>query len=109
MSDVPEALSDAAIAGHLASLPGWVRAGDEITRTFRHTYHECVHVMLYVAARAEELGHHPDMHLTWQRVRFVITTHDAGNKLTVADFELARHIDAIAAARGATPVEQELP
>jgi 4a-hydroxytetrahydrobiopterin dehydratase len=59
--------------------------------------------MLYVAARTEELGHHPDMHLTWPRVRFVITTHDAGNKLTAADFDLARHIDAIAVARGRRP------
>lgn len=105
MNDRPEPLSDARIAERLASLPGWARTGDEITRTFRHTYHECVHFMLYVAARAEEIGHHPDMHLTWQRIRFVITTHDAGHKLTEADFELARHIDAIAAARGATPVE----
>jgi 4a-hydroxytetrahydrobiopterin dehydratase len=104
MSDVPEPLPDAEIAKRLANLPGWVRVGDEITRTFKHTYHECVHVMLYVAARAEQIGHHPDMHLTWQRVRFVITTHDAGNRLTAADFELAKHIDAIAAARGATPV-----
>jgi 4a-hydroxytetrahydrobiopterin dehydratase len=45
------------------------------------------------------------MHLTWQRIEFRITTHDAGHKLTEADFSLARDVDAIAAAGGATPVE----
>ncbi|GII63290.1 hypothetical protein Skr01_33750 [Sphaerisporangium krabiense] len=49
-----------------------------------------------------EIGHHPDIHITWQRIRFEITTHDAGNQLTERDFQLARHIDAIAAGHGAT-------
>jgi 4a-hydroxytetrahydrobiopterin dehydratase len=48
---------------------------------------------------------HPDIHITWQRIRFVITTHDAGHRLTNKDFELARHIDAIAAGHGAEPVQ----
>jgi 4a-hydroxytetrahydrobiopterin dehydratase len=102
---VPEPLSDADITARLAALPGWTRVGDEITKAFRHTYHECVHLAVYVAAKAREVSHHPDMHLTWQRIEFRITTHDAGHKLTEADFSLARHIDSIAAAAGATPVE----
>jgi 4a-hydroxytetrahydrobiopterin dehydratase len=103
VSGVPEPLSEAEIASRLAELPGWTRAGDEITRAFRHTYHECVHLAVYVAAKAREVGHHPDMHLTWQRIEFRITTHDAGSKLTEADFSFAGNIDSIAAAAGATP------
>ena len=109
MSGTPEPLSDEQVTARLAELPGWARAGDEITRTFRHTYHECVHLAVYVAAKAREVGHHPDMHLTWQRIEFRITTHDAGHKLTEADFSLAKDIDSIAAAAGATPAEQEPP
>lgn len=104
MSGAPEPLSDGEIAARLAKLPGWVRDGDEIARTFRHTYHECVHLAVYVAAKAREVSHHPDMHITWQRIQFRITTHDAGRKLTELDFRLAADIDAIAAASGATPV-----
>lgn len=100
---LPEPLSDAEIAARLAELPGWTRAGDEIVRAYRHTCHECVHLMVYVAGKAREVSHHPDMHLTWQRIEFRITTHDAGHKLTEADFGLARHIDAIAKSSGATP------
>jgi len=103
MSDVPGPLSDSEIAARLAELPGWIRVGDEIVRAFTHTYHECVHFAVYVAAKAREVGHHPDMHLTWQRIEFRITTHDAGRRLTEADFSLAKAIDAIARSSGAAP------
>lgn len=101
---VPEPLSDDQIAEQLAVLPGWERDGDMITRTYRHSYHETVHLAMYVAAKAREVGHHPDIHITWQRIQFAITTHDAGHRITVRDFELAHHIDAIAEEHGAEPV-----
>ncbi|MEU4533849.1 4a-hydroxytetrahydrobiopterin dehydratase [Streptosporangium sp. NPDC023825] len=100
----PQPLSEEQIVAHLAELPGWEREGQTITRTFKHTYHECVHLAVYVAAKAREVGHHPDMHITWQRIRFAITTHDAGDRLTAKDFELARHIDAIATGHDAEAV-----
>ncbi|MGV9784335.1 4a-hydroxytetrahydrobiopterin dehydratase [Nocardia farcinica] len=105
MSALPVPLADSEIAHRLEALPGWVRDGDEITRTFTHTYHECVHLAVYVAAKAREVGHHPDMLITWQRIEFRITTHDVGRKLTEMDFALAREIDRIAEAAGATPVD----
>jgi 4a-hydroxytetrahydrobiopterin dehydratase len=104
MSAAPVPLDDAEIAARLAALPGWERQVDQITRTFAHTYHECVHLAMYVAAKAREVSHHPDMLITWQRIEFRITTHDAGRKLTALDFDLARDIDRIALAGGATPV-----
>ncbi len=100
----PQPLSEEQIVAHLAELPGWEREGQAITRTFKHAYHECVHLAMYVAAKAREVGHHPDIHITWQRIRFAITTHDAGDRLTAKDFELARHIDAIANGHGAEAV-----
>ena len=57
-----------------------------------------------IGAKAREVQHHPDIDIRWQRIRFGITTHDAGNRLTAKDFELARQIDAIAAGHGAEPV-----
>lgn len=103
MSEVPVPLSDDEVTAWLAKLPGWTRVGDTITRTFKDTWHECVHFAVYVAAKAQEVSHHPDVHITWQRIEFVLTTHDAGHKLTEADFSLATAIDAIAARRGVKP------
>ena len=96
-----EPLTGEQIEQRLAGLDGWARRGDEIVKTFAHTYHECMHLAMYVAAKAREVGHHPDMDIRWQRITFRITTHDAGHRITDLDFDLARHIDAIAVAHGA--------
>lgn len=98
----PEPLADDEITRLLTALPGWTREGDAIEKTYTHTWHECVHLLAYVAAKAREIGHHPDVDLRWQRITFRSTTHDAGGRLTAADFELATWIDTIAAAHGAT-------
>jgi len=45
-----------------------------------------------VGALAEEEGHHPDIYLTWGKVKLDITTHDAGG-LTENDFILAAKCD----------------
>jgi 4a-hydroxytetrahydrobiopterin dehydratase len=100
----PVPLDEAQVREALAALPGWSRDGDSITRTFSCGYHECVHLAMYVAAKAREVGHHPDMSITWQRIAFRITTHDIGGRLSEADFSLAALINKIAAGHGATPV-----
>jgi 4a-hydroxytetrahydrobiopterin dehydratase len=45
---------------------------------------------------ADEANHHPDLELTYPRVRVMLTTHDR-NGLTDQDVDLARKISAIAA------------
>jgi 4a-hydroxytetrahydrobiopterin dehydratase len=62
-----EPLTDDEIERRLSELDGWTRAGDEISKTFGRTYHECVHLAMYVAAKAREVGHHPDIDIRWQR------------------------------------------
>lgn len=45
-----------------------------------------------VGAIAEEEGHHPDLYLTWGKVRITIYTHKVDG-LTRSDFILAAKID----------------
>jgi 4a-hydroxytetrahydrobiopterin dehydratase len=91
-------LTDNEIAERLAGLPGWVRDGDEISRTFTGSWDGCIGLTVRVAAKANELDHHPDIDIRYGRVRFAMTTHAADHKLTELDFELAGYIDAYAAA-----------
>ncbi len=99
----PEPLTDAEVESRLAGLPGWERRGDEITRTFRTgRYHGGVALIVHVADIERLIGHHADIDLRWDTVRFGITTHDAGNRLTAADFDLAVRITDIAARHDAT-------
>ncbi|MFI7239592.1 4a-hydroxytetrahydrobiopterin dehydratase [Streptomyces cyaneofuscatus] len=96
-------LSDGEIAAKLAELPGWAREGNTITRTFGIRYHGGVAMIVNVADVERLVGHHADIDLRWDHVRFGITTHDAGHRLTAADFDLAARIDRIAAAHQAQP------
>ncbi|MFD6532867.1 4a-hydroxytetrahydrobiopterin dehydratase [Streptomyces sp. NPDC060184] len=98
-----EPLTEEQIVAHLAAHPGWVRDGNEITRTFGIRYHGGVAMIVHVADVERLIGHHADIDLRWDQIRFGITTHDAGHKLTDADFDLAARIDEIAAAHGAEP------
>ncbi len=96
-------LPDDEIALRLTELPGWVREGHAIARTFGIRYHGGVALIVSVADVERLVGHHADIDLRWDHVRFRITTHDAGHRLTAADFELAARIDRIAAAHQAQP------
>ncbi|MGW1207769.1 4a-hydroxytetrahydrobiopterin dehydratase [Streptomyces cyaneofuscatus] len=94
-------LSEEEIAAKLAELPGWARGGDTITRTFGIRYHGGVAMIVNIADVQRLIGHHADIDLRWDHVRFGITTHDVGHRLTAADFDLASRIDRIAAAHQA--------
>lgn len=58
-----------------------------------------------VAAVAEALDHHPDVHLSYPRVQLSVLTHDAGG-LTAKDVELAAAVSAVADELG---LEAEVP
>lgn len=81
---------------HLGSLDGWQRRNDEIVREFE--FEDFVGSVKFVdalVAPAEEMGHHPDLSISWNKVEVAITNHSEGG-LTEADFELAGRIEGLA-------------
>ena len=90
-------LPDNEIESRLAELEGWSRDGDAITKSFKNDdFVGSVRFVDALVEPAEEMGHHPDLTLSWDEVKVSITNHAAGG-LTENDFELAKRIDAIAA------------
>ncbi|HEX8802900.1 MAG TPA: 4a-hydroxytetrahydrobiopterin dehydratase [Acidimicrobiales bacterium] len=87
----------------LAERTGWSGDTTGIEKTYHVEYHTGVAIVVDVAQAAIELEHHPDIDIRWDTLRFAITTHTAGDKVTRLDFLLADRIDAIAAGRGAGP------
>ena len=51
--------------------------------------------LITVSYEAEEKNHHPEIHSCYNRISFSLSTHDAGNRVTIKDFDLARAIDKI--------------
>jgi 4a-hydroxytetrahydrobiopterin dehydratase len=102
---VPKPLTHEEIAESLAALPGWEQQGDAITRTYSIRYHAAVAAIVTIADRSRRIQHHADLDLRIDSLRASITTHDAGNRLTAADFDLAHRIDAIVAAHQALPLD----
>jgi len=87
-------LTDDEIEAKLAELDGWERRDDAITKDFdRGDFVGSVRFVDSLVAPAEEMGHHPDLAISWSTVTVTISTHSEGG-LTAADFELAAKIDA---------------
>lgn len=89
-------LSDEDIEARLRPLPGWERSGDSITRTFKFDdFVASVEFVTRITPAAEEMNHHPDLAISWNKVTVSLSTHSQGG-LTENDFALATQIDALA-------------
>jgi len=48
--------------------------------------------MVRLSFEAEDLDHHPELSNVYNRVAIALCTHDAGNRVTQLDVELAQRI-----------------
>ena len=99
---VPESehlLAESAVTERLAELAGWARQGEAITKTYTlKGWRSAMAFADRVADAAAAANHHPDIHIErYKTVRIVLTTH-VSHGISQADIDLAKTIDAIAAA-----------
>jgi 4a-hydroxytetrahydrobiopterin dehydratase len=89
-------LAEEEIEERLGSLPEeWSRVGEAIERRYGcGSFLGSVGLVDRIAPVAEEMGHHPDLAISWDTVTVTISTHSEGG-LTAADFELAGRIDGL--------------
>lgn len=86
-----------AAAALLSKLDGWqLESGRKLVRSFGFgNWKEAMSFANQVSDVAEAEGHHPDLCVSWGKVKVELTTHAAGG-LTENDFILAAKIDRIA-------------
>ncbi len=95
----PVRLDDISIGNKLRTLPGWSRSGDSITRTFAFSgFPGAVSFISRLVEPAEELEHHPDVDLRYNKVTVTLSTHDQDG-LTDLDFRLAALVDGAVASK----------
>ncbi len=86
----------------LPEIPGWNLAGEELVREL--TFKDFRQAMVFVnrvADLAESEAHHPDMHVSYNRVRLVLRTHKI-NGLSLNDFILAAKVNRLPGLPAAT-------
>lgn len=98
-----EPLSQDEIDARLAELPGWgVTERDLLSRTYGLPSHlPAAAMVVHIAAIQEELGHHAELILGYNKLSVAVNTHSVGGRVTELDFGLARRIEEIAPAHGA--------
>lgn len=90
-------LSPQQIAASRDSLPGWNPEADALVKAFQFgSFREAMSFMVRISFEAEEMNHHPEWTNVYNRVVVRLSTHDAGDKVTAKDVELARRIERIA-------------
>lgn len=94
---MPDLLDPASVDAALAEGMAWERQGDMLVKTRRgKDFADALAYVNAVGALAEQMDHHPDIDIRWNRVTLRLSTHSAGG-ITDADLELARRIDALPA------------
>ena len=88
-----EPLSASEIGRQLATRPFWKMESGKLVRQFKFAdFVRALEFVNRVGELAEEMGHHPDIEITYNKVRLSLVTHDAGG-LTNNDFQLAAAVD----------------
>jgi 4a-hydroxytetrahydrobiopterin dehydratase len=89
-------LSDDDIKERLKELDGWRQRGEYIVKSFdRGDFVGSVKFVDSLVEPAEEMGHHPDIAISWSQVEVALSTHAEGG-VTENDFELAKKVEALA-------------
>jgi 4a-hydroxytetrahydrobiopterin dehydratase len=89
-------LSDSEIETRLGDLADWKRDGDALKRQFKfEDFQASVDFVNRITPTAEDMGHHPDLAISWNTVDVSLSTHSQGG-ITENDFTLAKQIDSLA-------------
>lgn len=78
----------------LQSLSGWERDDGELEKKFQFAdFKSAMAFVNKVAEAAEAADHHPDIKISYNKVKMSLSTHSEGG-ITEKDFALAGQIDA---------------
>jgi 4a-hydroxytetrahydrobiopterin dehydratase len=75
----------------------WSITNNKLEKEFvMNSFSEIIVKLKEVCILADSLNHHPDFLVyDYKKIRFSLSTHDNGNKVTEKDYELAEKLDLI--------------
>jgi 4a-hydroxytetrahydrobiopterin dehydratase len=96
MTETESALKGEDLRKHYGQLDGWTLVNEHhLEKEYRFKdFAEALAFVNRLGEAAEAEGHHPDIFLTWGRVKITLWTHSVGG-LSEKDFTLAARADAV--------------
>ncbi len=92
-----EPLTQAQLQDALPGLDGWQAQDDALVKEFTFgNFREALAFIVRLGFEAEQRNHHPELTNVWNRVGLRFTTHDADNKVTQKDLDMAAAANAVA-------------
>lgn len=96
----PKALSEEEIKQELKSLPSWVYKDNKISKELKfENFMDAISFIVKLSSFFEQNDHHPDILISYSKVRFDLQRFDIGGKVTNLDFVTAREIERAYASR----------
>ena len=95
------ALDPEVVAKALLGMPGWLGDSSALSRAWHFAdFAAAIRFMHTCVPGIDARNHHPEWTNVYDRVSVLLRTHDAGDRVTAADLDLARHLTAVAAECG---------
>jgi 4a-hydroxytetrahydrobiopterin dehydratase len=74
---------------------GWIQKGKSLVKTFKFdSYMKAISFVNTVASLAEDMHHHPEITIHYDRVRLQLSTHEEGG-VTDKDVSFAHEVEEI--------------
>jgi 4a-hydroxytetrahydrobiopterin dehydratase len=74
----------------------WIESNDKLKRKFEFKdFNEALAFINKLAPICESMNHHPEIKWVYNKIELALSTHDAGDKITELDYQLANKIDNI--------------
>jgi 4a-hydroxytetrahydrobiopterin dehydratase len=74
----------------------WIESNDKLKRKFEFKdFNEALAFINRLATVCESMNHHPQINWVYNKIELTLSTHDAGDKITELDHQLANKIDNI--------------
>lgn len=95
-------LSENDVLQALQKLPGWKKNANAIERNFQFAnFVQAMDFVNQIAEAAEAVNHHPDIHISYNKVTMVLVSHDAGG-ITQRDIRMAGKINELVPSQPST-------
>ncbi len=92
-------ISDANIQTALADLRGWSHEGHALVREYAcDSFESAIAFVVRIGFEAARADHHPELFNVYSTLRLRLTTHDAGDRVTQRDLDLAHAIEPLSLA-----------